>query len=426
MELRLDRLLAELRQSPAEILGAIDADPLLIKRESAGLVLANASQTLYTPQHQHQLYAKGIVYRRNPYRLVSLPLIKIYNVGERDVTVADLAELGRASDVHIRFLRKVDGSLIQVFRADGRVWFTTRGMIEGARWRFDPEDEDPVADFDYLAEARALAVARYPRLLDDPAGLEGRTLLFEFIHPRARHVTNYGEQAHLIFLAAFDHGRVAYLPYPAVVDLGRRYDLNVVDALSPGGEGLAEQIEDLLASLAGTDQEGSVVQFERHGEVIYRVKVKSPDYLRLMQLMTACTYERTVEMVETNPHLADWPDLERHLKELGREQVPEEVLGVYRAHYERYRAYLGDLDRLGSWARQMSAAIEADLGGRAGYDTGSFRKAYAARVVGRPLSALLFAALDGRLDRDRLRRLIRTPEEAAEALAGRYEAGSSG
>jgi len=31
-----------------------------------------------------------------------------------------------------------------IFRADGRVWFTTRGMIEGARWRFDELDEDRV------------------------------------------------------------------------------------------------------------------------------------------------------------------------------------------------------------------------------------------------------------------------------------------
>src|SRR5437763_2613003 len=131
MELRLDRLLAELREHPQSILAAIDADPLLLKRTSGDLVLANASQSLFTPQAQHQLYAKGIVYRRDPYRLVSLPLIKIYNVGEKDVTVADLAALTHEPDVRLRFLRKVDGSLIQVFRADGRVWFTTRGMIEG-------------------------------------------------------------------------------------------------------------------------------------------------------------------------------------------------------------------------------------------------------------------------------------------------------
>src|SRR6516225_7843582 len=93
MELRLDRLLKKLREQPASILEAIDRDPLLLKRDRGPLVLANASQALYTPQHEHQLYAKGIVYRRDPYRLVSLPLVKIYNLGERDVTVPDLAAL---------------------------------------------------------------------------------------------------------------------------------------------------------------------------------------------------------------------------------------------------------------------------------------------------------------------------------------------
>ncbi|MGH7225662.1 MAG: hypothetical protein ACRELF_20790, partial [Gemmataceae bacterium] len=61
MELRLDRLLAKLRDNPADILEAIDHDPLLLKRESGPLVLANASQALYTPQQEHQLFAKGIV-----------------------------------------------------------------------------------------------------------------------------------------------------------------------------------------------------------------------------------------------------------------------------------------------------------------------------------------------------------------------------
>ena len=83
-------LLEELRTRGDEILRAIDADPLLLKRQSGSLVLANAGPMLFTPQHPHQLYAKGIVYRRNPFELVSLPLVKIYNLGERDVSVADL------------------------------------------------------------------------------------------------------------------------------------------------------------------------------------------------------------------------------------------------------------------------------------------------------------------------------------------------
>jgi hypothetical protein len=417
MELRLDRLLADLRRGPEAILSRIDADPLLIKRQSGDLVLANASQKLYTPQEQHQLYAKGIVYRRDPYRLVSLPLIKIYNVGERDVTIGSLAELGSEPGVRIRFLRKIDGSLIQVFRANEQVVFTTRGMLEGARWSFDPEDEDREASFDFLAESRALARARYPRLLEEEALLDGRTLVFELIHPQAPKVTSYGERADLILLACFDHARFGYLPHEEVVQLGKEADLTVVDALSPAGETLAEQVEALLASWAETDEEGSVLHFERDTEVIYRVKVKSPEYLRLLKLMTACTYDKTLELLATHPELASWADLETFLRAQGRERVPEEVLGFYRGHYEAFQGYLADCDRLRRWAEERCAEITARVGGRAGRTPGEFRKAFAAEAIRSAASGLVFAALDGRLDQERLRKSVRTPREARELLA---------
>ena len=418
MELRLDRLLADLRDGPESILAAIDADPLLIKRSSGGLVLANASQALFTPQAQHQLYAKGIVYRRSPYRLVSLPLIKIYNIGERDVTVADLAAVADEPNVRLRFLRKLDGSLIQVFRADGRAWFTTRGMIEGARWRFDEEgDEDQAPEFDYLASARQLARQKCPAVLDEPALLEGRTLVFELIHPGSRKVTNYGERADLTLLACFDRHRYCYLPFDELAELARAHRLPVVDALSPPGPGLAEQIDALLASLAGTDEEGSVVCFERGDEVIYRAKVKSPEYLQLMRLMAFCTYERTVELIDANPHVGTWDDLRAVLQEQGRERVPEEVLGYYRQFWERFQTYLADLEQLRAWGEQARQELDARIGGRAGREPGAYRKAFAAEAVKMPLSALVFAALDGRLDLSRLRKMVRTEREAREALA---------
>jgi hypothetical protein len=416
MELRLDRLLADLRERPAEILAAIDADPLLIKRTSGGLVLANAGQTLYTPQAQHQLYAKGIVYRRDPYRLVSLPLIKIYNVGERDVTVSQLAELGREPGVRLRFLRKVDGSLVQVFRADGRVWFTTRGMIEGARWRFDEREEDGVPDFDFLASARQMAQQRYPKLIEDPEALQGRTLLFELIHPQVRKVTNYGERADLIFLSCFDHERFAYLGHDEVRRLAERFGLSVVDALSPVGEDLAAQIDSLLGSLRGTDEEGSVICFERGDEAIYRVKVKSPDYLQLMRLMAFCTYERTVEMLDANPQIRTWEDLKGLLQAQGRDHVPEEVLIYYREHWECFQRYLAGLERLRQWALAEYSRLDAEIGGKEGRTLGAYRKQFAAKALGSAYSGLLFTALDGRLDLTRLRKVVRSDAEVEAAF----------
>jgi hypothetical protein len=417
MELRLDRLLRKLRESSTTILEAIDRDPLLLKRESGSLVLANPSQALYTPQQEHQLFAKGIVYRRDPYRLVSLPLVKIYNLGERDVTVADLAGLTEEPNARLRFLRKIDGSLIQVFRHEGRVWFTTRGMIEGARPRKSGDNDEDGSEFDYLGTARRLAVERYPHLLDAADLFDGRTLIFELIHPQAKKVTDYGERNDLILLGCFEVRRLAYRTYPEVAALAEAHGLTVVDALSPTGATLAEQIETLLAALAGTDQEGSVLQFENAHEVIYRVKVKSPGYLRLMRAMAECTYESVVALMDDNSHLKSWQDVEACLRARGREVVPEEVLAFYRPHYERFAAYLADCERLRQWATRMRDELDRQLGGAQDKDAAAYRKGFAVLATRYRHANLLFATLDGRLNRARMRRLIRDPGQARQALS---------
>jgi hypothetical protein len=331
------------------------------------------------------------------------------------VTTADLAALAAEERLRLQFLRKIDGSLVQVFRHEGRVWFTTRGSIEGASLRKGQDNGEDNLAFDYLAVARRLAAERYPRLLDRPDRLDGRTFVFELIHPEARKVTNYGDRADLILLACFDAQRMAYAPYAETASLAAQLGLQIVDALSPTGETLSEQIDGLLAALAGTDEEGSVLQFERPDEVIYRVKVKSPDYLRRLRALAECTYERLVAIMDGNPHLATWPDVEAFLKAQGCEAVPEEVLTFYRPHYERFTAYLADCDRLREWATQMHNCLERQLGGRS-EDTAGYRKAFAALATRQLYPVLLFAALDGRLDRRRIRQIVRDPEEAQQAV----------
>jgi len=310
----------------------------------------------------------------------------------------------------------MDGSLIQVFREDGRVYFTTRGMIEGARWRWDEKDEDNIPEFDFLGEARRLMQERYPAVLDEPAVLEGRTLLFEFIHPGARKVTNYGDMADLVLIAGFDRTNLIYFGFEELARLAALHDLRLVDVLTPAGERLAEQIDALLAAMAGTDEEGSVVCFERGGEVIYRVKVKSPEYLQLMRLMAFCNYERTVALIDSNPEVQSWDDLKAVLQKQGNDRVPEEVLVFYREHWERFQVYLADLAKLRVWAEGVARHLDAEIGGRAGREQGEYRKAYAAKATTYPYSGLLFAALDGKLDIARLRKMIPSEKEATDAL----------
>jgi hypothetical protein len=421
MNLRLDHLLEELRSQQSKILAAIDADPLLIHRQAGALVLANAGAMLFTPLEQHQLFAKGIVYRREPYEVVSLPLIKIYNLGERAVSVADLAGLAEQPGAHLHFLRKFDGTMIQRFQHNGRVYFTTRGMIEGGPVIGSPDEEASAnaKQFDFLGTARQLANRLYPALGEPRPEFEGLTLVFEFLHPDTRIITNYGQRQDLVLLACFDRRTWRYRTYRELRELATSHALAVVDELNPPGNTLGEQIESLLASIAGTDQEGTVIVIEQGHQVVYRAKVKSPDYLRILKLVVTCTYAKTVEMIDAHPEWTGWTELEAHLRGLGNEQVPEEVLEFYREHYEAYARYLADCERLRVWAldraRHLSAAAQQEVGEL--LEPRLLRKAFAEQVVKLPLSALLFAAFDGRLGVAGVRQFARTPSEAKEALA---------
>lgn len=421
MNLRLDHLLDDLRANGEAILRTIDADPLLVKRQSGALVLANAGGALFTPQLPHQLFAKGIVYTREPYRLVSLPLVKIYNLGEKDVSAADLAGIAaEPGNARLHFLHKLDGTLLQRFQHAGRVYFTTRGMIEGGPC-YGSQDEDAparAANFDFLGTARRLAQLKYPLLCEVSPEFENVTLLFEFIHPETRVITNYGEREDLVLLACFDRADVRYRTYAEVKSLANAHGFTHVDEFTPSGNTLGEQIESLLAAIAGTDQEGTVITIEHGHRVVYRVKVKGPDYLRVLKLVVTCTYDRTAEVIDAHPDWKGWADLESHLRSLGREQVPEEVLGFYREHYDAYAAYIADCERLREWGLAVGAEMRKEVEAEAG--TGNdrlLRKCFAARAIKHPLKALLFAALDGRLDVRAVRAFARTPAEARDAVA---------
>ncbi|MBP3953979.1 hypothetical protein J8F10_01515 [Gemmata sp. G18] len=421
MNLRLDHLLEELRTNGADVLRAIDADPLLVKRQSGALVLANAGGALFTPQLPHQLFAKGIVYRRDPFELVSLPLVKIYNLGEKNVSAADLTGIiAEPGNARLHFLHKLDGTLLQRFQHDGRVYFTTRGMIEGGPC-YGVQDEDApdrAVGFDFLGTARRLAEAKYPALCEARPEFENTTLVFEFIHPETRVITNYGDREDLVLLACFDRTDHRYRTYAEVKELATAHALAHVDEFTPPGNNIGEQIENLLAIIAGTDQEGTVITIEHGHRVVYRVKVKGPDYLRVLKLVVTCTYDRTVEMIDAHPHWTGWADVEAHLRSLGREQVPEEVLGFYREHYDVFAEYIANCTRLRDWGLAVGAVVRKEAEAEAGPGNDRLlRKCFAARAVKMPLKPLLFAAFDGRLDVAAVRQIARTLAEAKDAVA---------
>src|SRR5262249_7817463 len=94
-----------------------------------------------------------------------------------------------------------------------------------------------------------------------------------------------------------------------------------------------------------------------------------------------------------------------------------EVLACYRSLYERFTAYLADCERLRQWAIQLHDELDHQLGGRNSLDETAYRKRFAALATRYCHATLLFAALDSRLDRERIRRLIRDPKQARQVLS---------
>jgi len=414
MNLRIDELLAELQSRMVEVLQSIDRDELLTKKEHNGVILANASKVLFSPTETHQLLAKGIVYRRNPWRLVSLPLIKIFNLNEREfINLQTLTGLIQSAptdrECRLHFLRKYDGTMIQRFQEFGQIRFTTRGTIEGLTSR---EQE---AGFDYLGSARQIARERYPALLEDRQEFESLSMVFELIHPESRVITDYGERRDLLLLAVMDRSAFRYLPFDELRQFAERHGLAVVDAFTPIGVTLGEQIDSMLSSIAGTDQEGAVLTLEFGHEVVFRAKVKSPDYLQLLRLMVNCTYAATAELLKQHPEIETWEAFEPFLRSRGTETVPEELIEAYRSHFIAYRQYLVDCEKVLRWAKGRFDEVQRDLGSLVA-DVRGYRKLFATNVQTIPHNMLLFAALDDKLTLEKVCKLASTPDEIRASL----------
>ncbi len=454
-ELRIPKLMEQIHGSPQAVLQRVHEDPKLLKRQPTdgplkALTLANASKLLFSPETPHQIYAKGLIYMAGPaWKLVSLPYLKMYNYGERR-DAFDLAnELAARDDVTVRFNEKLDGTMIQLFSTAGlgleesRSVITTRGMIEGGRIGqgavsggsdgVDPSHHSN-GMFDYLGQARAILTEQSPKVLD-PEAIKGWTLLWEMIHPKSRIVTDYGERKELVLTGAVDmrQGAPRYIPRDELEALGERLGAPVAHELALAGESLEERLEALAAYLEGTDHEGAVLTFEGRDDagrpvVLHRVKVKGADYLRLMRLFAYCTYDRTREFLEANPSIETWPQLREFLMRQGSDEVPEEVLGAYKAHFNvwlGYRKACQDLLRDADAVYQQRL-VESPMPSRDDDPQGykDWRRAYAkwVKTTAGAVGWLFFSLADGKLTMERLHERLGGDAEAVTALRSDFDA----
>jgi len=321
-----------------EILQLVDEDPdLKIREHENGLVIANASPALFEPEFEHQLFAKGLVYTREPYRLVSMPLVKMFNHTRRDPSDMTTKRLLEMSGVTVRYPEKADGTLIQVFAHLGEVYITTRSMLEGTL-----SQTELTENFDYIGHARRILGEKYPVVLN-AEDIEGYSLMFEMIHPESRIVTDYGDTEDMILLAAFDLETCSYKSCEALESVAGHLGLNVTKFYEPDTGSFDGDIAAIIEDLDAREDmpEGIIVVFEEDGQVSHRVKVKTQAYLRYHRLKFHCTFKSVVQMVWSDESLHEWDSFLDYLQTNGLTE--EEVESFYKEHFDEFKVWLADV-----------------------------------------------------------------------------------
>lgn len=353
--LELDVLLERLRAREQQILRLIDEDEHLKRREREdGLVIANSGPSLFEPQFEHQLFAKGIVYRRAPYALVSLPLVKMFNHGLREHSDRTSREvLAREEPVRVTFPEKLDGTMIQLFAHEGRAWLTTRSVLEGT-------GRDVEGDF--LALARAQLERAHPHLLD-PEVIGGKSLIFELIHPKTRQVTNYGADHRMVLLSVFDLERYHYWSTRRVLAWARQREVEHPELLIDQ-HGLDEGVARLRAELGEDPRipEGAIVCFEQGDRIVHRVKVKTEEYLHHFSMRFRITFKGVADMLWEHPEWRDWDAFIAHLS--AEKMSEEEVEAFYREHFDRFMEWFAQIEARHARVTRAMRAWESERGPR--------------------------------------------------------------
>ncbi len=325
-------LMERLHEEPEPILRAIDADPKLKKREREdGLVIANASKALPEPTHTHQLYAKGIVYTRDPWRVVSMPLLKMYNHGRREHCDAWTRELLEKGAV-VHFLEKLDGTMVQAFQWQGRLEFATRGMLEGM---------EPPTGFDYLKSVRAWA----PPFLW-AGGSPNRQWILEWISPRTRVVTDYQGLTALRLLEVVEDGErlgpgIRLEHWPTGHDMRKHVATWTAPLRGDPVKSFKAACLDLVSKADDPKHlpEGFVAVFVLDGSVRHAVKLKTPSYLKYHRLKYHMSWRRFFKARLEDPEAARddvWEGL----------GVEEEVEQMYEAYWEAWEDWLEEVERI--------------------------------------------------------------------------------
>ncbi len=327
----------------------------ILVRESGSLRLFNAEQTLmYEGYRPEQEYLKGLIctVESGEVRVVAPCFPKFYNLGEKPENDQNFYRVIQAEGSVINFPEKIDGTNIRLYvNPDTRVISAaTRGMIDGGK-NDDEEGFGEAANIHYGKESLNIAREQFPKILN-PDLLDRYTPVFELIHPENRIVTDYGDRQDLVLLAVFDKAEgCRELTRAELEEFAQQYSLNLVGTLKIDKNSWDNALQQLHQLWEGTDQEGTVVTVESGGEIAFRIKVKSPEYLRIMRVMKYCTLKRTEELADLWGTVV-WEVFKEKLHEK-HPDLPEEVVMGYEVHFKSYEQYM---DHIQSQAKEIADA----------------------------------------------------------------------
>lgn len=220
--------------------------------------------------------SRGIVFEKETGKLVAVPMVKFFNLGEDGYNLNDLP-----LSLDYQIFNKWDGSLIIVFWHNDKWNFATKGSLKS--------DQAKMAEELFLKNQMTL---------DD----KNLTYLFELVGPENQIVVRYKEPE-LILLETIHRETL---------------ECNTKFSKIPDVSSSLHTLEDLMGfceTHSDPDMEGFVIVFSNG----LRVKIKTQEYLKLHRIMTRLSPKNILE------NMVSEPLQERNIIE----QLPEEHRDYY-------------------------------------------------------------------------------------------------
>ena len=323
MELKIQKFLRDHPEDWYELLKKAPFE-LIINEYPDGRVIFKYIQFASDFTEELVREARGIILQKGTWDIVCLPFSKFFNFGEPNAYDLNL--------LNSTIIEKIDGSIIKIYFYKEKWHVATNGTIEAD----DATTHDDKTTFEDLFFDVILPY-RFEELTS--SFYKDSTYLFELIHPMNRVVVDYQGKKELIFIGArcntsFVDDDIFKLQYHFVnefdeIRLPKKYVINIHDLSELAA--IADK-----ANKSGADFEGFVVAETKDFEIIGRVKIKSPKYLKLHRLTGGPGVSNNIINILLN---GEQDEFEAYV-----DQVPSFIKDEYYETKEKFEQLIAQLD----------------------------------------------------------------------------------